>query len=311
MAPSNQRAEVLGESAQTSDKSAIGIALIIAASLIVPFADGFVKLIANDYSALQLVWLRYGLQSLFLLPIMLWWYGANAFVTQHPVSQALRSLFIGGGALCFFSAVRYIPLADAVAVFFVQPFIVTTLAPLLLGERVGAWRWTAVFAGFLGALIVIRPGFEGVNVGTLYALGAGACFAMFAILTRRVGVSDPPMVTNFLTGLGVTLLATPAIPFLWVTPSAADVPIILTFATFGACFSLLFTMAYAYATASALAPFTYVELLGAVVAGYLMFGDLPDGYTWLGMAVISVSGLVIVWRENRLRKSQLIVPVEN
>lgn len=282
----------------TGEHVSLGIALMIAASIVVPIADGLVKLVATRYPASELVLLRYGLQTVLMLPVMLYWYGARSFMTRRPVSQALRSVFILSGAFCFFSAVRTIPLADAVAVFFIQPFIVTALAPLALGERVGVWRWSAVAAGFIGALIIIRPGFQELNVGTLYALGSGLSFACFILITRRMAGGDPPLVTNFLTGLGVTVLLVPVMPFVWVTPAASDLPVIAGFAVLGATFSLLIVLAYEYAPASLLAPFNYIELLAAVAVGYILFADLPDAMTWLGMAVIAASGLVIVWREN-------------
>ncbi len=275
----------------------LGIAFIIAASLIVPVADGLVKIISGRYPALELVFLRYGLQTLLMLPIVLVAHGLAALRPSRPVSQALRALFIAGGAFCFFSAVRTIPLADAVAVFFVQPCIVTALAPVVLGERVGPWRWCAVISGFIGALIIIQPGFAGVDVGTLYALGAGTCFALFILTTRLLAGSDPPLVTNFLTGLGVTVLVAPAMPFVWTSPSQSDWVIILSFGTLGMLFSLCIVLAYEFADASTLAPFSYIELVAAVAVGYLMFGDFPTPITWLGTAVIVASGMVIIWRE--------------
>lgn len=285
-----------------TERTSLGIAVLLAALTVVPFADGFVKMVAPRYPAAELVWLRYGMQTLLLLPICLWWYGWDAFRAKRPLTQALRSLFITGGAVCFFSAVAYIPLADAIAVFYVQPFIVTALAPLVLGERVGVWRWSAVGVGFFGALIIIRPGFQEVSMGTVFALGAGVCFALFTLMTRRLAGGDPPLKTNFLTGLGVSLILTPAIPFIWTAPSAADWPIIFTFASLGAVFSMLFVLAYAYAPAATLAPFTYLELLTAVLAGWFLFAHLPDAMTWIGMGVIASSGLVIVWRERLHRR---------
>jgi len=285
-----------------TNTAGLGIGLIVVACLIIPFSDALVKLVADRYPAAQLVWMRYGLQTAIFAPVMLAVYGRRAFVTGKPVTQLLRAVFIMGAALCFFSALPHIPLANAIAVFFIQPFIVTALAPLILGERVGVWRWSAVGAGFIGALIIIRPSFEGMNVGTLFALGAGCCFAGFILVTRRLAGGDPPMVTNFLTGLGVTLILTAAIPFVWIQPASQDVPIFLGFAVLGATFSLLVVLAYEYAPAATLAPFFYVELAAAAVAGYLVFGEIPDLWTWIGMSVIAGSGLVIVWREHRLAR---------
>ena len=294
--------------AGTSDSQGLGIALVIIGAIIIPISDGLVKLMSDRYAAVELVWLRYSLQTAALLPLMLYWYGLSAFRTRDPTSQFLRAVFITSAAVCFFTAVKTIPLADAVAVFFIQPFVVTALAPLVLGERVGVWRWSAVAAGFLGALIIIRPGLETVNTGTLFALGAGASFACFILITRRMAGNDPPMVTNFLTSLGATLLISPAVPFVWMTPAAADWPVLLWIALLGTAFSILIVLAYEYAPASVLAPFFYIELISAAVVGYLLFSDIPDAATWAGMAVIAASGLVIVWREN-VRRPAGSVPI--
>lgn len=280
-----------------------GIVFIVLASLSIPIADGLVKSLAGRLPVLELIWLRYGLQTTLLLPIVLHLYGSRVFRPNRPFMQLFRALSIGGGAVCFFNAVIHIPLADAVAVFFVQPFIITALSPIVLGERVGIWRWSAVVTGFLGALLIIRPSFEGINVGTLYALGSGMFYSSFILTTRRMaGGSDPPMMTNFLTGLIVTLLITPLVPLAWVTPSESQWFTVFWIGVIGGAFSLFIVLAYENADASQLAPFNYLELVAATAVGFIMFGDLPDALTWLGMAIIIASGLLIAWRERRLER---------
>lgn len=279
------------------DAPALGILLLLAAAVLIPISDGFAKILAKDLPTAQIVWLRYGLQTALVLPIVFWWHGQRVFRVAHPFTQALRSLLITGAAFCFFSAIRTIPLADTVAVFFINPFIITALSPFILGERVGVLRWSAVVAGFIGTLIIVRPGFQEIEVGTLYALGAGTCFAFFVLVTRRLAGGDPPLVTTFLTGLGAFVLVSLITPFVWVEVEPAHYGPIIGMGVLGCVFSLLVILAYERASASQLAPFGYAEIAAAAIVGWVMFGHFPDAMTWLGMAVIAASGLFIAWRE--------------
>jgi drug/metabolite transporter (DMT)-like permease len=282
---------------KTPDAPFLGILLLLGAAVLIPISDGFAKILARDLPPVQIVWLRYGLQTALVLPLVFWWHGRHLFRVSHPFTQALRSILITGAAFCFFSAIRTVPLADTVAVFFVSPFIVTALSPFVLGERVGVLRWSAVIVGFIGALIVIRPGFQDIDVGIFYALGAGTCFAFFVLVTRRLAGGDPPLVTTFLTGLGGFLLVTPLAPLMWSDVTAAHVGPIIGMGVLGAVFSLLVILAYERASASQLAPFGYAEIAAAAMVGWVMFADFPDEMTWLGITIIVASGLFIVWRE--------------
>lgn len=293
-----QRLAPAGGSRQ-SDTNAplIGVAFLIAAAVLIPISDGFAKILARDLPAAQIVWLRYGSQTLLIVPIALWWHGRRVFRAAHPLTQAVRSVLITTSAFCFFSAVRTIPLPDAVAVFFINPFVVTALSPLVLGERVGVWRWSAVVAGFVGVLVLLRPGFQSLDVGHFYAMGAGLSFALFVLATRRLSGGDPPLVTTFLTGVGALILTSAALPFVWTDMAPQHVWPVVGMGTLGCLFSLFVILAYERASASQLAPFGYVEIAAAAVVGWIMFADFPDAMTWLGMGIIVASGLLIAWRE--------------
>ncbi len=284
------------------DAPVTGILLLIAAAILIPISDGFAKILARDLPAAQIVWLRYGSQTLLILPIALWWHGWRIFQTAKPLTQALRSALITIAAFCFFSAITTIPLADAVAVFFINPFVVTALSPLVLGERVGVWRWSAVVCGFLGTMILVRPGFETLDVGHLYAMGAGTAFALFALVTRRLAGGDPPLVTTFLTGIGALFLTSLVAPFVWVEMTVAHVAPVVGMGALGCLFSIFVILAYERASASQLAPFGYVEIAAAAAVGWVMFGDFPDALTWVGIGVITASGIVIALREARLAR---------
>ena len=246
-----------------SDAPAIGIALLLIAALLIPISDGFAKTLAADLSPVQIVWLRYAVQTVMVLPVVIWWHRRRVFRVAHPLTQILRSLLITASAFCFFSALRTVPLADAVAVFFINPFIVTALSPFVLGERVGIWRWSAVAAGFIGTLIIIQPGFETIDDGIFYAIGAGTCFSLFVLVTRRLAGGDPPLVTTFVTGLGALILATPVVPFVWVEVNQTHLALVAGMGVLGFVFSLLVVLAYERASASQLAPFGYAEIAAA------------------------------------------------
>ena len=290
------------------DAPVVGIVLLIAAAILIPISDGFAKILTQDLAAAQVVWLRYGSQTLLILPIALWWHGRRIFQTAKPMTQALRSALITIAAFCFFSAITTIPLADTVAVFFINPFVITALSPWVLGERVGVWRWSAVVTGFLGTMILVRPGFETIDVGHLYAMGAGTAFALFALVTRRLAGGDPPLVTTFLTGAGALLMTSVVTPFVWVDVSVVHAGPVMGMGALGCLFSILVILAYERASASQLAPFGYVEIAAAAAVGWIMFGEFPDALSWVGIAVIATSGIVIAWREARLaRRDRLAV----
>ncbi len=295
-------AEPLAPRGKRPDNPTLGIAFLVLAAVLIPISDGFAKVLAADLPPVQIVWLRYFSQTSLILPIVIWIYGRRALATRSPITQIVRSLLITGAAFCFFSSVVTIPLADAVAVFFVSPFIVTALSPLVLGERVGIWRWSAVTAGFIGTLIIVRPGFEAFEVGMLYALGAGVCFALFVLVTRRLAGGDPPLVTTFITGLGATALTAIALPWVWVALTPPMIWPIAIMAVLGCLFSVFVILAYEHAGAAQLAPFGYVEIAAAAVVGWVLFGQLPDWMTWFGIAIIVSSGLVIAWRERVRRR---------
>ncbi len=284
------------------DAPVAGILLLVAAAILIPVSDGFAKMLAQDLPAAQIVWLRYGAQTLLILPVALWWHGRRIFRTQKPLTQALRSALITAAAFCFFSAITTIPLADTVAVFFINPFVVTALSPLVLGERVGIWRWSAVITGFLGTMILVRPGFGSLEVGHLFAMGAGTAFALFVLVTRRLAGGDPPLVTTFLTGIGALVLSSLAAPLVWVDMKLPQAWPVIGMGVLGCLFSILVILAYERARASQLAPFGYVEIAAAAAVGWIMFGDFPDLLSWVGIGVIAASGTVIAWREARLAR---------
>jgi len=235
------------------------------------------------------------------LPLVLWRYGPRALVPARFRLQLFRGTLLVADSFLFFGALALIPLADTLALTFVAPLMLTALSALVLGERVGVRRWSAVAIGFAGTLIIVRPGFAAFEPGAVLALGAGVAYAIYQLLTRKLAGSAPPLVTLGYTALVGTLVMTAALPAYWVTPSPTDLALMVGMGATAAVAHFLIISAFERAQASLLAPFNYCEMIGAVAIGYLVFGDFPDSWTWLGVLVLIGSGVYISLRERRVR----------
>lgn len=279
-----------------------GILLMLIAMAILPFLDVVAKFLGQmGVPILQIVWARLFFGMLMTLPFA-WKIGGVGALKPDPFwTHTLRSIFLGGATFFFFWALTYLSIADTLAIFFVQPLIVTMLSPVMLGEKVGIRRWAAVVVGFIGTLIIIRPGFQEINPGMLMALAAGFSLAIYMLLTRKISGRVDPIVTTFQTNLIGAVLTSAAIAFLWQPPTLEQwllFPLLGLVATVGHTFIV---KAYDHAEASLLAPFAYAEMIMAVVAGWYFFGDFPDRYTFLGVGILIACALYISYRE-RVRK---------
>ena len=169
--------------------------------VMLPIMDGFAKYLSADMPVLQITWARYFFTVAFTLPIMFFFYNKQLVWTDKPKLQIIRGLILLCANICFFYAISVISLAKALTLAFVAPLIVTAFSPILLGEKVGIRRWTAVIIGFIGSLVVIRPGFVEINLASLAALGTGVMYGFYLIITRKLSTSDNPLLTLLLTGL--------------------------------------------------------------------------------------------------------------
>ena len=278
-----------------------GIGLMLIAMVIVPLMDAAAKYISGDFHTLQIVWGRYFFHALFLLPIVVWRYGKRAFHSRRPLMQFVRGAMLAASTWLFFAAIARMPLADAIATIFIYPFIVTALSPLVLGEPVGIRRWLAVLVGFIGALIVIRPSGEVLNTGVILALGAGTVFAGYSLFTRKLAGVDPPLVTLTFTGLIGAIGTSVFVPFVWIAPEPRHWLLLVFIGLCAAIGHFLVILAYERVRAATLAPFGYFEIVTATLLGFVIFGDFPDQFTWLGIAIIVASGIYISNRE-RVRR---------
>ena len=265
--------------------------------MFLPVMDGFAKFLSDDLPILQITWARYFFTVVFTLPIMIFFFKKQLVWSDKPKLQILRGLILLSANICFFYAISIISLAKALTLAFVAPLIVTAFSPVLLGEKVGFRRWTAVVVGFIGSLVVIRPGFVELNFASLAALGTGILYGFYLIITRKLSTSDNPLLTLLMTGMVGAILVSAIIPFYWVKPSLNQWSLMAGIGVFACIGHLFLILSLKYADASKLAPLGYTEIIPNVLIGYYFFSELPDNWTYLGLFIIILSGLYISRRE--------------
>jgi drug/metabolite transporter (DMT)-like permease len=274
------------------------------AAMLFPLLNASVKYLGQRYPMPELFWVRYAGHVIYCLLAFLPRHGRALFATRRPGVQVVRSLLLFGASACFFLALRTIDLPTASAIAFVTPIIVTALSMPMLGERVGPRRWTAVILGFVGALIIIRPGFQIVQWGAVLVLMDALCYGVYQILSRKVASLDAAPISITLAGIGGLVCASLLLPFseIRLPHGFVDVALFLTLGLWGLLGHFFVIKAVQWGRASIVAPVGYVELVGATLFGWLVFHDFPDAWTWVGAAVIVASGLYITYREHRLQR---------
>ncbi|MDA8031681.1 MAG: DMT family transporter, partial [Alphaproteobacteria bacterium] len=213
--------------------------------------------------------------------------------------QILRSLILVVESGCIFAALSVLPLAETIAVSFIYPFLVALLAVPLLGEHIGKWRLFGILFGFIGVLLVIRPGGELFHPAVLFALASAFLFACYQVLTRRLSDADSPWTTLFYTALGGALAAGLPAMLVWETPDPRQIALLATIGALGLVAHGLLIIAFTYAAAALVANFGYTELIWATLLGWLFFSHLPDPVSLAGIIIIAGSGLIVLWRERR------------
>jgi drug/metabolite transporter (DMT)-like permease len=286
----------------------LGIGLMITAMALLPFLDVIAKYLGQQgVPVLQIVWARLFFGAMLTFPFALKLVGPRGLMPNMPLMHMVRATFMIAATAFFFAALHYMSIADTLAIFFVQPLIVTLLSPLVLGERVGIRRWVAVIIGFLGTLIIIRPGFQELNPGVLLALGSGASLAIYLLLTRKIAGSAPAMVTTFYTSLCGALIMSVIVIFIWQPPTPAQWGFFVLLSLIANGGHYLIIRAYDHAEASLLAPLAYTEMVMATLAGWYFFGDFPDVWTFTGVGILIACAIYISWRE-QVRK---IAPIRD
>lgn len=278
-----------------------GIALMLAALALFALLDATAKHLSQTFAVPLLVWARYTVHCLlmvvFLVPAM----RGRLLRTRRAGSQILRALMLLATTSLGIAALRLMPLAETTALGFLSPLIVVLLAGPWLGERIGAVRWVAVLAGFVGVLLIARPGGALAGAGVAFALGAAICYGIYQILTRQLSASESPLTMLFYTALVGSVVMTAALPWFWggPVPTPLQALAITTLGIYGGAGHFLLIHAFRHAPVSTLSPFLYVQLIWATLLGWLVFGHMPDLLALAGMAIIGGSGLSIALAERR------------
>ena len=272
--------------------------------VMLPIMDGFAKYLSSGLPVLQITWARYFFTVAFIFPIMFFFYRNQLKWSDKPKLQIVRGLILLIANICFFYSISVISLAKALTLAFVAPLIVTAFSPMFLGEKVGFRRWSAVVIGFVGSLVVIRPGFVEINLASLAALGTGIMYGFYLIITRKLSTSDNPLLTLLLTGVVGAVIITCVMPFVWVTPTINQWSMMAAIGVFACIGHLFLILSLKYADASKLAPFSYFEIITNIIIGYYFFSDFPDNWTFLGLFIIVLSGIYISRRQKLASKIQ-------
>jgi drug/metabolite transporter (DMT)-like permease len=262
--------------------------------------EGFVKHLIRDYNVAQVVWGRFTFHALVFLVIFARGGILAQMRTARPGLQISRSILLLIATGLFFTAVRYLPLADAVAINFVAPLLVTAFAIPVLKEHVGMRRWIAILVGFIGVLVIIRPGFAVIHWAAFLPLGTAVCYAFYQLLTRIAARTDDARTSLFWTAAVGAVVTSMIAPFAWTAPDAAGWAMMITTGFLFGLGHYLLIRALEVAPASVLSPFIYTHLIWATVVGYLVFDDFPDAFTIAGGAIVITSGLY-VWHRETLR----------
>jgi drug/metabolite transporter (DMT)-like permease len=289
-----------------------GILFLLGSGIVFTILDSLAKEASLFIAVLQVAWGRYVFHVVFLplyaerpTGVAFWsaprW--TRMFATKHPWLQIARSLLLLGATRFFFGAVSYVPLAEAQAVAFIEPLLITAIAHFFLNERVGIRRWLAIMVGFVGVLVVIRPGFGMMHWGMLLSLGSAGCGSIYATLTRIVSRDDSAGTSLAYAGLAGFVGLSLVMPFVWQPVSSHVWMLFFALGISGGLGHYLMIKAFGAAPGGTLAPFIYVQMLWMVIIGFLWFRDWPAVTTWIGVALIVGSGLYALHRE-RIRSRE-------
>lgn len=274
--------------------------LVLAAGVCFATLDATGKWLIQEHALFLVIWARYVGQAVVVTPIA-WTRGGSGFWrTKHLKMQLARSLCLVCATACFFGGLRYLPLAEGSAIAFLAPMFAIVLSGPVLGEKPTRARWLAALGGFAGILMLVRPGTAVFHPATLFLVGAAISNSLYQLLTRKLP-NDGPYTTLFYTALVGAVVLTAMLPFSGVTVPLTwtDAAFLMTLGVLAGVGHLFFISGFLMAPASLLAPFTYVQMVWATLYGWLVFGQLPDGLSALGMAVIVASGVALVLHERR------------
>jgi drug/metabolite transporter (DMT)-like permease len=277
-----------------------GIMLILAAVFMFSAMDTLAKYLLKSYPMSALMWARYAVHMVVML-ILLWpRMGLQLLRTSRPGLQVLRGLLLVASTMFFYYALRYLPLAEAAAISFVGPVLTALLSGPMLGDKVHGRQWTAVTLGFMGVVIIMRPGGGVLSPAAVFPLAAAILFSVYQIVTRKLSGREHPYTTLFYTAVVGVAVTSFAAPLQWVTPTPLHAALMLVMGLLGGTGHLMLIRAMEHASPATLAPFIYSQLVWSTGLAFLAFGDFPDTVTLVGMLVIVGAGLLAVnWQHMR------------
>jgi len=276
------------------NKPLIGIGLMLLAMLIFPFLDVMAKMLGQQgLPVMEAVWARLFLGALMTLPLLIFFEGKAALRPREVKLNAARGGLIVLTTFFFFTAMKFQGIAETLSIYFVQPIVITALAPLLLKEVVGARRWLAVVIGFAGVLVIIRPGLIAFNPGTVLALGSGFASAFVLLISRKLAGGSSALANTFYTSMLGGLVCSIIMLWQWQMPTAQQWVLMFGLSAVGTTANYLVIRAFEYCEASLLAPFGYAEMINAVLAGWYFFGDFPDFWTFAGLGILIACALYV------------------
>ncbi len=288
-----------------ADRPFRGIALILASTVFLGASDVTAKYLSTTLPSIEIAWIRFLVFALIMSPAMVPGSPLYALRSQRSGLQAMRGVALLGSSLFFISGLRFLPIAEASATGFVAPLFVTALSIVFLGETVGVRRWLATAVGLIGVLIILRPGTGAFHPAAFFPIVSALAWACTLIMTRMMSGRDHAITTmTYSSIVGVCILSS-LVPFVWVAPSWHDILLGVFIGLASTAGQWIVVLAFRYADASVLAPFSYTQLLWVSILGFVIFGEVPDVWTVTGAVFIVGSGLYTAHRE-RVRRSQLL-----
>ena len=288
-----------------ADRPFRGIALILASTVFLGVSDVTAKYLSATLPSTEIAWIRFLVFALIMSPAMLPGSPLYALRTERPGLQLMRGVALLSSSLLFISGLRFLPIAEASATGFVSPLFVTALSIVFLGERVGVRRWIATALGLIGVLIILRPGTGAFHAAAFFPIVSALAWACTLIMTRMMSGREHALTTMTWSSIAGVCILSALVPFAWVAPSWRDILFGVLIGVASTAGQWIVVLAFRYADASVLAPFSYTQLLWVSILGFVIFGELPDILTVTGAVFIVGSGLYTAHRE-RVRRSQLL-----
>ena len=298
------------QAARHLDKPLFGLLLIVCSTAFLASSDTMAKYLARSgMPPVEIAWIRFSVFVLIMLPMVLIPSGGKALRSSRPLLQVFRGLGLLGSSIFFIIGLSFLPIAEATATGFISPLFVTGLSVFFLGEKVGLRRWSATIVGLIGVLIIVRPGTAAFQPAAIFPIISALGWASALVLTRKMSGADRPITTMAYSAIVGFLVLSVFVPFYWTSPTPTQLAIGVAIGVSSTVGHWIVVLAFRYADASVLAPFSYVQLMWVTLLGFIVFSEIPDLWTFVGAAIIIASGVYTAHRE-RVRRAKIAVPAE-